>query len=589
VPRDERLLLLVPRLVAATYFEEAATATLEVMFACIEEAFATGPFAGRVRLLRGGVHLRPEGSYQRLFGIERATGAQMDGPGYVSSGSVWRWIEHHRCSVSIDVERAAFHAWLPEGPVEHHDLPAGGDGGLPGDATRERMLGREATRVHVVPLRTPGGAVDGMIMLEASWRLVLGLVADRGELWAGCYQELETLANIAGAFIAARSLPLRPTEPALPDEYLPVVGPSMAHLIELLRAFAPRDDTVLISGPTGAGKSRLARWCHEHSQRRGQRFEVLDLLGVPEDLQTAELFGWKRGAFTGALKDNPGAIARAAKGTLFIDEIDKLSLRAQAGLLRFIEERVYRMLGDDAAGDRRAGVRLLVGTNADLRAAVRAGTFREDLYYRINVLPVRLPPLAERLDELPHWATYMLRRRHQEAGGEGAVRFEPEAMKILSSTPWPGNLRQLDNIVRRAYALLLAGQSAVAGDVVIRRRHVEHALTFDRDGEPSDLIHQLARAARGFVHEVERRRDSERPLLLEVTDAFRGMVLAAAVQHTADRDAAFALLGQDALVKNRNHHRALKRELARVRDLIGLLGAVIEPELQALLDEAEEI
>ncbi|HEX3475863.1 MAG TPA: sigma 54-interacting transcriptional regulator, partial [Kofleriaceae bacterium] len=309
------------------------------MFACAEEALAVGPYGGRAQILRGVVHLRPAGNYQRLFGIDRSTGTRADGTGYFTSGSVWSWIEHHRCSVSIDVERASLYSWLPDGPIEHGDQPRAA--WVPGDATRERMLGRDATHVHVVPLRTPGGSVDGMITLEASCRVAVG----RGGIWSGCHEELETLAGIAGAFIAARALPLRPSEPAAPDEFLPVIGQSTAHLIELLRAFAPRNDTVLISGPTGAGKSRLARWCHEHSQRRGQRFEALDLLGVPEDLQTAELFGWKRGAFTGAVKDNPGAISRAAKGTLFLDEIDKLSLKAQAGLLRFIEERAYRMLG----------------------------------------------------------------------------------------------------------------------------------------------------------------------------------------------------------------------------------------------------
>jgi DNA-binding NtrC family response regulator len=345
---------------------------------------------------------------------------------------------------------------------------------------------------------------------------------------------------------------------------------------------------VLISGPTGAGKSRLARWCHEHSQRRSQRFEALDLLGVPEDLQTAELFGWKRGAFTGAVKDNPGAISRAAKGTLFLDEIDKLSLKAQAGLLRFIEERAYRMLGDDAVAERRADVRLLVGTNADLRAAVRAGRFREDLYYRINVLPVRLLPLSERLDELPRWADYMLCRRHQESSGGGTVRFEPEAGKLLAAAPWPGNLRQLDNIVRRAYALLLAGQSGARGDLVIQRHHVERALTFDSDVEPSALVEQLWRAAHTFVHEAERRRRGDAPLPLELADAFRGLVLGAALQQTGSRDGAFVVLGQEPLLKNRNHHRALHRELSRVRELLRLLGSDVDPELQAVLDTDDE-
>jgi DNA-binding NtrC family response regulator len=581
VPRDEPLLSLVPRLVSATYFEEAATAALQAMFACVEEALAAGSYATRARILRGVVHLRPEGSYLRLFGIDRPSGARMEGTGYLTSGNVWSWIEKHRCSVSIDVQRGSLHPWLPDGPIEQADPPEAA--GVPGDATRERMLGRDATHVHVVPLRSPGGRIDGMITLEASCRAVGGEL-----VWAECYEELESLASIAGAFIAARALPLRPVELAGTDEYLPVVGQSTAHLVELLGAFAPRDDTVLISGPTGAGKSRLARWCHEHSQRQGQRFEVLDILGVPEDLQIAQLFGWKRGAFTGAIKDNPGAIARTAKGTLFLDEIDKLSLKAQAGLLRFIEERTYRMLGDDAAGERRADVRLVVGTNADLRAAVRAGRFREDLYYRINVLPVRLLPLAERLDELPRWADYMLSRRHREAGGEGAVRLEPEAMKLLASAPWPGNLRQLDNIVRRAYALLLAGQAGVGGDLVIQRRHVERALTFDTDTEPSALIKQLWRAALTFVQEAERRRSGDAPLTLELAEAFRGMVLGAAVQRTGNRDDAFLLVGQELLLKNRNHHRALRRELSRVRELLRVLGGEIDQDLQAALDADDE-
>lgn len=577
MPRDDTLSALVPRLVAATYFEDAATAVLEAMFACAEDALAATPQHARGRLLRGVVHLRPEGSYQRLFGIERAAGARVDGVGYVTSGNVWVWIEEHRCSVSIDLQRASLRSWLPDGPMDRIERPD--TAGLPGDATRERMLGRDATHVHVVPLRAPGGSVDGMIALEANFKATSGPEL----VWEACHEELEIVAGVAAAFIAARALPLRPAAPPRTDEFLPVVGRATAHLIELLRAFAPRDDTILISGPTGAGKSRLARWCHERSPRKGQRFEVLDVLGVPEDLQMAELFGWKRGAFTGAVKDNPGAIARAAKGTLFLDEIDKLSLKAQAGLLHFIEDRSYRMLGDDSVGEHRADVRLLVGTNADLRAAVRAGRFREDLYYRINVLPVRVPPLAERLDELPQWAEYMLSRQHQAAGGEGAVRFEPDAMKCLVSAPWPGNLRQLDNIVRRAYALALGGQSGAGGGLVIQRRHVERALTFDDDAESSALVGLLWRAARAFVQEAERRRASAAPLPLDSSEAFRGVVLAAAVHLTGNRDDAFALLGQEALLKNRNHHRALRRELLRVRDLVRLVGGEVDSELEAIL------
>jgi Sigma-54 interaction domain len=582
VSPSETIGLLVPHLLAASYFEDAAAAVLEAMFVCAERALAASSFAARGRLLRGVAHLRPEGSYRRVFGLERAGGGRVEGLGYLTSGTVWSWIEKHCRSVSIDVARSSLRSWLPDGPVEHPERPEAA--GLPGDATRERLLGRDATHVHVVPLRAPGGGVEGMITLEANCKAAMG----REFVWGACYEELEALAGVAGPYLTARTLPLRPAALVGPDEFLPVVGPSTARLVELLRAFAPREDTILISGPTGAGKSRLARWCHERSPRKGQRFEVLDILAVPDELQMAELFGWKRGAFTGAVRDNPGAVARAAGGTLFLDEVDKLSLKAQAGLLHFIEERSYRALGDDAAGERRADVRLLVGTNADLRAVVRAGRFREDLYYRINVLPVRLLPLAERLDELPQWADYMLGRRHRESAATGSARFEPEAVKRLVAAPWPGNLRQLDNIVRRAYALHLAADPGAAGDLVIRRHHVERALGFDVDAEPSALLDLLWRAARTFVREAERGNHGGRPLPLDLTEAFRGMVLGAAVQHAGGRDEGFALLGQQSLLKGRNHHRALRRSLERVRELWNAVGGELDPELETMLDNEEK-
>jgi DNA-binding NtrC family response regulator len=572
---------LIPRLVAATSFEDAATAVLSAMFAGVEAEIEAGPYRGQARLLRGVVHLRPHGSYQRLFGVERATGNKVEGVGYLTSGNVWTFIEENRCAVSVDVQRASIRAWLPEGPRERIEPQEAA--GVPGDETRERMLGRDATHVHVVPLRAPAGSVDGMITLEASCKSAAG----QAFVWEDCHEELSLLASVAGAFIAAKALPLRPAEGKGPDELWPVVGASTAPIVDILRAFAPRDDTILISGPTGAGKSRLARWCHERSRRKGLPFEVLDVLGVPEELQLAELFGWRRGAFTGAVEDNPGAIARAAKGTLFLDEIDKLSLKAQAGLLRFIEERSYRVLGDKG-GDRRADVRILVGTNADLRAAVRAGRFREDLYYRINVLPVRLPALDERLDELPGWAEYMLSRRHRDGGGAGGARFEPEAVKLLVSVPWPGNLRQLDNIVRRTYALRLGAQGEAGDDVVVQRHHVEQALTFDHDAGPGTLTGIFWRAARAFAQDAQRRQGRNAARLPDAANAFEGMLVAAALQQTGSRQDAFVLLGKGQLVENRNHHRALHRHLECLREFLAAVGSDLDPDLEAVLDSEEK-
>jgi DNA-binding NtrC family response regulator len=180
----------------------------------------------------------------------------------------------------------------------------------------------------------------------------------------------------------------------------------------------------------------------------------------------------------------------------------------------------------------------------------------------------------------------MLKRRCDESGGDGTARAAPDAVKLLVSMAWPGNLRQLDNIVRRAYAL--AERSRAGRELVLERSHIERALAYEGGADPSPLISQLWRAARSFVQEAERREGSSAPLPLDLTDAFRGMVLGAAVQRRGSRDEAFALLGQQPMIKNRNHHRALRRELERVRELARTIGGDIDPDLVAMLDAVED-
>jgi DNA-binding NtrC family response regulator len=356
-------------------------------------------------------------------------------------------------------------------------------------------------------------------------------------------------------------------EPMDVDELLPVVGASTASLIGLLKNFSACEETLLIAGPTGAGKSRLARWCHARSQRAGGPFEVLDLMSVPAEMQMAAITGWKRGAFTGAVNDSLGALARAACGTLFIDEIDKLSLATQAGFLQFLEERTYRPLGDGGAA-RSANVRVIVGTNADLQACVRAGTFREDLFYRIHVLPVTLPALDERKDEIPSWVRYMVQRRHCETGGGAPVDIAADAIDLLCASTWPGNLRQLDNVVRRAYALACVINSRIP---VIDRERVSMALGFEHrvcsTGE-IPLTEALRRCA-GRLVQVAREMGA---LPMDVLDGFRGLVVQAALEQTGSREQTAILLGQDEAIANRNHHRMLRRELGRARLLLHTLG-----------------
>lgn len=556
-------------------FEQAAKVTLAAMLGVIEEHLAESPVLSKGRLLRGVLHLRPDDGYQRLFGIEHPHGERVEGTGYLTSANVWRWVSEHRTAVSINAKTGTLRTWLAEGASEPEALRE--VTGVPGAETRDRMIQREATHVHVVPFGLPPeGTIIGMISLEVHVRTS----PTDDVIWGGCRAVLDVMASAAAPYLS--SLPTSRREDPPADSLAPVIGASTASMMRILSVFSRQDETILLSGATGVGKSRLARWCHAQSPRKDHAFEIVRLISVPEDLQMAEFMGWRRGAFTGAVRDTPGAIERAGRGTIFIDEIDKLSLKSQAGLLQVLEERRYRPLGDNAS-ERRADVRFIVSTNVDLHAAVRAGNFREDLYYRINVLPVRLPSLEERLDELPAWAEHMFLRRHTESGARGVPRIAAEAMSLLLRTPWPGNLRQLDNIMRRAYAIMIADRGDSAEPSMLSRRHVEQALGYELRPEALGLVATLWRAAVAFVDEAERRESSGARLPLDVADAFRGLVLCAAIDRRQGLDDAFMLLDQASLLRSRNHYRVLRRELDRVRALIEAAPGDVDPAISALL------
>ncbi|MFE8597094.1 sigma-54-dependent transcriptional regulator [Archangium violaceum] len=573
----ESLSALVTGLRGVEHFEAAATLTLRRMLEVAEEAVSSSLYAGRARVLRGMVHLRPGDAYRRLVSLERgAERAQPavpeEGAALLTSATAWRSVVRYRCAVSIDVNLGTLEPHA-EGAEVEGDVALSEGGGFSSNDSRQRFLGRQASHVCVLPLRAPGGEVEGMISLEADCPAAVG----REFVWRERGEALQLFTDVAAPYLLA--LPSRPVAAAEVDEFLPVVGATMAGLLPILRVFAQQEETLLVSGATGAGKSRLARWCHERSERRRGAFEVLDLVTVPEELQMAELFGWKKGAFTGAMRDNVGSVARAEGGTLFIDEIDKLSLKAQAGLLHLLEERSYRPLGE-GTGEKRADVRFIIGTNAELLGAVRAGRFREDLYYRVNVLPIRMPPLDERRDEIPLWARYMVGRRHRERVPSGLARLTEGAERLLSGSSWPGNLRQLDNIVRRAYTLAMVGHGG-SGEVVMEERHVAQALSYEGAPGGRPLSEALRVAALAFVQEAQRRGGS---LDLDLADAFRGFVLGLAVRQLG-RDEAFRALGRESLVRNRNHHKALKREVEKVDALLKALGEGGAPFADLLASE----
>ncbi len=359
-----------------------------------------------------------------------------------------------------------------------------------------------------------------------------------------------------------------------PDPLLPVVGASMEAVVRALGQFARMDETILLQGPTGCGKTRLAGWCHGRSTRSNGPFEQVDLAASPDELQLSAIVGWRRGAFTGAAGDTRGALARAAGGTLFIDEVDKLSRRSQAGLLGILESRRYRPLGDGSS-ERHADVRFIVGTNANLRERVRSGAFREDLYYRINVLAMRIPALAERSDEIAGWAAHMLgeisRRNTASAGEARPPTLSPDAAHVLGEQPWPGNLRELENVLRRAYAFALLDGGGGRAELCVDTRHVEQALAQDREDGDRALLESFRRTAQVFVKHARRRRVKGQALDLDATSALRGFVLLAAARH-GGIDGALRLLGHEREIDTGNRIRFVRREIERAVDLCTLVG-----------------
>jgi two-component system, NtrC family, response regulator PilR len=223
----------------------------------------------------------------------------------------------------------------------------------------------------------------------------------------------------------------------------------MRDLFQLLETVAATASTVLITGETGTGKELAARAIHHNSPRRANRFVALNCSAIPETLLEAELFGHVRGAFTGAVGTRQGRLEQAHKGTLFLDEVGTMSPALQAKLLRVLQEREFERVGDSHTI--KIDVRVIAATHSDLAKMVADGTFREDLYYRLNVIPVRLPPLRERREDIPLLVQHFIQRFASESG-RVPLTVSQEAIRRLMAYPWPGNVRQLENALERAMA-----------------------------------------------------------------------------------------------------------------------------------------
>lgn len=322
-------------------------------------------------------------------------------------------------------------------------------------------------------------------------------------------------------------------------------SPAMQHLFRTLGRVAASDLTVLITGESGTGKELVAQILHRQSRRTDKPFVAINTAAIPSELLEAELFGHEKGAFTGADRARVGHFEQADGGTLFLDEIGDMPSSLQVKLLRVLEEGVIQRIG--GREDRHVNVRLLAATHQNLQQKIDAGTFREDLFYRLNVIPVHIPPLRDRKDDIPQLAKYMLDTAGRELGMEPPILLD-EAIGLLQSYDWPGNVRELKNVMRRL-ALLTPGAAITLSDVALALGHQnshnddEETLSDAVDRCMRNYLNQLghAEAENMYKHLME---EVEPPLLMLVMAHCKGNQIKAAQVLGLNRNTVRKLLRQ---------------------------------------------
>jgi DNA-binding NtrC family response regulator len=304
-------------------------------------------------------------------------------------------------------------------------------------------------------------------------------------------------------------------------EYKNIVAHSakMQEVLATVERVAPTNSTVLLGGESGAGKDLIARAIHQHSRRASGPFVKINCTAIPENLLESELFGYEKGAFTGAVSSKPGKFELADKGTIFLDEIGDVPGTIQVKLLRVLQDREFERLGGTKT--LKVDVRVVAATNQDLRAALEQGSFREDLYYRLNVVPINIPPLRERKEDIPYLVDHFI-ERFARGSGKAIRGITPAAQKSLMEFHWPGNVRELENIIERAVALSAGDMLDVAdirldlspsrpagGDVASAAMSVGGAPAFPPSGVTleqfeDDIIKEALRRAGGNKSQAAR-------------------------------------------------------------------------------------
>ena len=349
-------------------------------------------------------------------------------------------------------------------------------------------------------------------------------------------------------------------------------------IIEIAR----QRQTIFITGPTGGGKTYLARWVHQASQQQVDRFVHIPLNQLSDDTGLAQLFGWRKGAFTGATSDNSGWVARGENGTLFFDDVDCLSSQQQEGLLRFLDTHQYRRLNDPM--DRTVeNTRIIVATNANLRKLVEDGRFREDLYHRINIFHVLVPALSERRDEIPAWIQKFGDEAHRDSGLSGGWTMTSVALEILVRHPWAGNLRELQSAVQMGH--VHAQVKNTSSDVLIDDFHIARELSTDYHN--TGPIHHLYTAGKALIEEaltevgaVDRVVFDSKGLLYDMMWLIAFEILG---DDTEARSTTARVMRQSRALESRNYVRVRRQAAERLHQFYVDHDAVVPESLRKLI------
>jgi transcriptional regulator with GAF, ATPase, and Fis domain len=277
-------------------------------------------------------------------------------------------------------------------------------------------------------------------------------------------------------------------------------SPALKTVLSSIVKVAPTDSTVLITGETGTGKELIARAIHKGSQRAGQAFISVNCAAIPSSLIASELFGHEKGAFTGALQRHQGRFEMAHSGTIFLDEIGELPAETQIALLRVLQERQFERVGGSRVIS--SDVRIIAATNRDLSAAIAAGAFRADLFYRLNVFPIDVPPLRQRQEDIPMLVEYFV-ERYAEKAGKQISKIDKNTLKLCQSYHWPGNIRELQNIVERSVILCTGDtfsiDAAWLSSKIVARQKASAPLTKTLQGYERELIEAALAESNGKV------------------------------------------------------------------------------------------